>query len=74
LCHGHAHQDHRATLQGVDVVGTPSTSVQFRPRSVLPLLDRGQNAGFRRFRLTAQDVQSELIRVPGTPTRGWLAF
>jgi len=62
ICHGHTHQEVEGTLAGVRVVGTPSTAAQFKPGSLLPLLDRGAAPGLRLIRLEDDGVRSEVLR------------
>jgi len=63
LCTGHVHQEFSAILDGVRIVTTPSTSVQFRPRQA-ELIRDPIPPGFRIFRLGDGDFESNVVRLP----------
>lgn len=65
LVFGHAHQHFEATTkQGMKIMGTPSTSVQFEPRTDKFGVDK-QGPGYRVVELGSDGtVQSRVVRVP----------
>jgi Icc protein len=60
---GHVHQEFAVTLDGVEIVTTPSTGVQFRPREDELVCDT-ISPGFRIFRLAENDFETQVIRLP----------
>ncbi len=63
ICTGHVHQEFSVTLNGVRVLTTPSTGVQFRPRQDELICDPIP-PGFRIFRLAGRTLESNVIRLP----------
>jgi len=65
ICSGHVHQEFSGFLDGVRILTTPSTGVQFRPRQYELIRDLIP-PGFRVFRLADADFESHVIRLPDT--------
>lgn len=60
---GHVHQDFRQNYQGVELLATPSSSIQFLPQSVQFALD-SRAPGYRTFALWPDGRwQSEVVRL-----------
>ncbi|MGE0375975.1 MAG: phosphodiesterase [Planctomycetaceae bacterium] len=63
ICTGHVHQEFSVDLHGVQILTTPSTGVQFRPRREELVCDPIP-PGFRRFRLADGGFESHVVRLP----------
>ncbi len=63
ICSGHVHQEFSETLDGVRILTTPSTGVQFRPRQE-ELIPDAIPPGFRIFRFAGGTFESHVIRLP----------
>ena len=61
ICVGHIHQEFEGILAGIPVLGTPSTSVQFRPRTFEHEIDPIP-PGFRLFELGDDSLKTRVIR------------
>lgn len=59
---GHVHQEFAMTVDGVEIVTTPSTGVQFRPREDELVCDTTP-PGFRIFRLADNACETHVIRL-----------
>ena len=60
---GHVHQEFAVTIDRVEIVTTPSTGVQFRPREDEMVCDT-MPPGFRIFHLADSDYTTQVIRLP----------
>lgn len=66
---GHIHQEYVGERNGVQLIATPSTCIQFLPKSPPFRLDRA-TPGFRRLRLHADGrIETSLERLPVYPGR-----
>lgn len=64
---GHIHQDFRARRGTIDLLGCPSTCVQFTPGSEDFAVDATLDAGYRILDLHADGrFETQVVRVPGT--------
>jgi Icc protein len=59
---GHVHQEFAVTIDGLEIVTTPSTGVQFRPSEDEMVCDTIP-PGFRTFRLTDNAYETQVIRL-----------
>ncbi|MEO1972474.1 MAG: phosphodiesterase [Pirellulaceae bacterium] len=62
ICSGHVHQEFSATLDGVQILTTPSTGVQFLPRQDELICDQ-RPPGFRIIRLNDHRFESNVVRL-----------
>lgn len=68
VLHGHVHQEVDRVLQGIRVLGCPSTSIQFAPHQDDFLLDTQQGPGFRWLKLHADGlVETAVCRLDHIP-------
>ena len=63
ICMGHIHQQFETTLNGIRVLGTPSTSIQFTPGTTMPEYD-SKPPGLRVLDLGEEEFQTTVVRVP----------
>lgn len=63
ICAGHVHQEFTEILDGVKILTTPSTGVQFRPREDELVCDTVP-PGFRIFRLADSTFETQVFRLP----------
>ena len=63
ICAGHVHQDFAVTLDGVNILTSPSTGVQFLPREEELVCDTIP-PGFRIFRLADSTFETQVVRLP----------
>jgi len=63
VCSGHVHQEFSGRLGEAEVLTTPATSFQFRPREEVPILDL-VSTGFRVLTLSAGGYQTRVVRLP----------
>lgn len=63
LCAGHVHQEFSSKLGEAEVLTTPATSFQFRPRQEIPILE-AIPTGFRVLTLDAGGYQTRVVRLP----------
>ncbi len=67
ICTGHVHQEFSEILQGVQILTTPSTGVQFLPHQDELICD-SIPPGFRIFRLDGGVFESHVVRLPDKPS------
>ena len=63
VCSGHVHQEFAGRLGEAEVLTTPSTSFQFRPKEEVPIFDL-VSTGFRVLTLGASGYQTKVVRLP----------
>jgi len=63
ICTGHVHQQYETRHGEIDLMTTPSTSVQFLPRAETLIVDE-LPPGFRVFRIDGDTFHSEVVRLP----------
>ncbi len=63
VCSGHVHQEFAGKLGEAEVVTTPATSFQFRPREEVPIFDL-ISTGFRVVTLGTSGYQTRVVRLP----------
>ena len=63
VCSGHVHQEFVGRLGEAEVLTTPATSFQFRPKEEVPIFDL-ISTGFRVLTLGAGGYQTSVVRLP----------
>jgi Icc protein len=71
ICTGHVHQELSEVLDGLRIITTPSTSVQFLPHQDELICD-SIPPGFRIFRLRDDGYETEVVRIPESKPAGFV--